>query len=415
MKLIYVQLDREAIISRLSQLEASRNVKGELQSDDLPLPSELPFTAEIPLPYVLRDKPLTEAIGELDWNGIVDGILYVALYQPKHEHCVYYKDFLLAMEPELPHVLQDRLREQYDQRLWQDARDTVRILLFLLPTVNWPLLELCYLYEQEAEEALIEQRFADCSNAWNLAALGYKQLLERDDLDAQCYFQLGYYYLQCWNYPAAYQAFVSSQQLALSPEHPLWAKCHSWLQKIYLFELMEPDGKASKALSLCWGRVLEDLQQALKAGEKDAELEKSLWLAPLTRLDDLLRQRLDCGFLWYLRGFCLLYGHDLATLRGLSEVGGASLAFAKAQELGWLGPLPWQLPYYLGLSHYLEGSYSQAERCLLEVLRHNTEHNATLYWLEKIYSDLEDPRSVQYQALLRALNPNFPDLIQSFV
>ena len=468
MKLIYVELDREAIASRLSKLEyenihesdwendwaeddwaennnlfdesdESKNLNASVEDSENPAEGleaeELDeestvakflqsFAPEISLPYILRTDDVES--DELDWNGIVDGILYIALYEPKHEHIHYYKDFLLSLEPELPYILHDRLRSQYEQRLWTYARDTVNLLLFLLPTETWPLLELCYLYEQEAEEALMEQRFADCRNSWNHAALAYKQLLEREDINAKCYFQLGHYYLQCWDYPAAYRAFVSCQQLALVPEHPLWGQSHNWLQKIALFDMPE-DSESLKVLSLRWAQLMEGFVQSMvagqdKAGEQVAEgfaLAKQLWLVPLEILNELLRENPSSPCLWYLRGFCLLYGHDVATLCSLSEAfgesKGASQAFAKAQELGWSGPLEWQQSYYLGVSYYLEGSYREAERCLLKILERHTEHTATLYWLEKIYSDLEDWRSQQYQALLQALNPAFPDLIQMFI
>ncbi len=439
MELIYVELDREAIASRLGELEYEsiyeldraekssaqvENPKEELGEGTNGKSSAVSmflesFAPEIPLPYILRTDGM--AGDELDWNGIVDGILYVALYEPKHEHNSYYKDFLLSLEPELPYILQDRLRSQYEQRLWTYARDTVNLLLFLLPKANWPLLELCYLYEQEAEQALIEQRLADCRDLWKHAALVYKQLLEQEDSNAKCYFQLAYYYLQCWDYPAAYRAFVSCQQLALSPEHPLWAKSHNWLQKLTLFNIAEENSESAKALNLRWAQLMDCLLRAME-GKKLAEgfaLEKELWLASLEILNELLLENPNSSCLWYLRGLCLLYGHDVATLRSLSEAfsetKGASQAFAKAQSLGWLGPLEWQQPYYLGVSYYLEGSYHEAKCCLLEVLQRHTEHTAALYWLEKIYSDLEDCRSTQYQTLLQALSPAFPDLIQMFI
>ncbi|WGK69235.1 hypothetical protein P0082_12280 [Candidatus Haliotispira prima] len=481
MELIYIELDRQVVAERFGK-------SGETGEEPDLVSGKLPFDPEIPLPYILRqdsNRSLeqhgtedSETASSLDWNSVVDGILYVVLYEPKHEYGNYYRDFLLTLEPELPHILQDRLRDQYEEKLWLHARDTVRILLFLLPGETWPLLELCYLYEQEAENALSEHRFAACNEAWNLAALGYRQLSERDDADAKCYFQVGYYYLQCWNYPAAYQAFVSAQQLMLSPEHPLWGRCHDQLQKIKLFEppersrkprrksLGEPEEKfgekltekpPEKPLSLRWSRILGSLQRALGAerGTRRNGLEpkdgtdetgqedqwdsfedsedltgKSLWLRSINELDEMLREQPYSGCLWYIRGLCLLYGSDGVVLRGLpiSTVptvgesgdndrasGPACRAFLKAKELGWTATPEWLLPYYLGLSLYLEGLYREAERSFMEVLQHDTQHSATLYWLEKLYSDIQDRRSTQYQALLQTLDPEFPDLIQTFI
>ncbi len=441
MELIYIQLDAGAIADRFDRFDRLGNLNSHAQEEAVGERSEhtaesLPFNPEIPLPYILRpgaplgDSESPDATEQLDWNGIVDGILYLALYEPRHEQLGYYKDFLLALEPELPYVLQDRLRDQYDERLWLNARDTVRILLFLLPEASWPLLELGYLHEQEAEQALMEQRFAACCESWDLGALAYGRLLERDERDARSSFQLGYYYLQCWNYPAAYQAFVSSQQLALSPEHPLWSKCEHWLQKLSVFESLEQRSEQEqKALSLSWERLLADFRRALRGADEAAtdfaagpvSHCRSLWLRPLDELDGLLREQPESGFLWYLRGLCLLYGHDMSILRDLAdpaEAGtsgnGASAALGRAEQLSWETPLDWQLPYYLGLSHYLEASYRKAERYFSKVLKKNTEHAATLYWLEKLYAELEDPRSSQYQVLLRELYPDFPDLIQAF-
>ncbi|MEM9423994.1 MAG: hypothetical protein AAF975_04295, partial [Spirochaetota bacterium] len=176
-----------------------------------------------------------------------------------------------------------------------------------------------------------------------------------------------------------------------------------WLQQLALFE--------SGELSRCWSRILENLQQA---GEVtgDIALQRSYWLAPLDELNELLHQRPDCGLLWNLRGLCLLYGYDAFRLPDLND--GASRAFFKARERGWRDPLPWQSSYYLGLSYYWENSYSEAEACFLDVLRHDTGHGGALYWLEKIYLDWEDPRYGEYQSLLQNLHPNFPDLIQNF-
>ncbi len=469
MELLYIQLDREAIRERLQHTDEEPSESGAENVENMENAGGLSFVSQIdpaiPLPYILRQAAaeVETDTAALDWDGIVDGILYIALYEPKHEHCSYYKDFLLALEPELPHILQDRLRDQYAQKLWQNARDTVGILLFLLPSANWPLLELSYLYEQEAEQALQEQRFADCRDAWERASLVYKQLLQSDSMDARCYYQLGYYYLQCWNFPAAYEAFISAQQLALSPENPLWGKCHSYLQSLGICEQMQGNDEAAKALQLRWATMYNDLQRALQAdklyeaggGQSDgspdntglktealrefldiygteatAGLKAALWLTPLADLDELLREHPQSGPLWYLRGLCLLYGSDVASLRDLAaetataegDAAGAakpgrsaSKALSRARELGWRAPLKWQLPYYHGVSRYLEGDYAEAERSFLEVLQRDTGHCASLYWLAKLYGDREDGRSSQYHDLLQALQPEFPDLIQHFL
>ena len=434
MELTYVQLDHAAIWERLKQVdqEELQEIQDVVHSTEIPknsgfFPAELSFDSNIPLPYLLRDDDIAD---ELDWNSIVEGILYIGLYEPKHEHIIYYRDFLLALEPELPHILQDRLRDQYAQKQWLYAHDTIQILLFLFPDCNWTLLELCYFYEQKAEEALCEQRFSDCAEAWDLAAVAYQQLLEREDIDARCYLQLGYYYLQCWDYPAAYRAFVSYRELVPLSEQPLRSEMYDWLEKMNFCEILEQNNDQAKAWKMHWEQVFIGLRHALKSEKATSGLSsaapgnelnfvsvgsKNRWLVPLVDLEALLSVQPDCGFLWYLRGFCMLQGYDVATLSSLSETGEASQAFEKAQALGWSGAFPWQLSYYLGLSYYLEGAYNEAEKYLLGILRHNTEHCASLYWLEKIYEDLEDLRSVQYRAVLNDLAPNFPDLIQSFL
>ena len=355
----------------------------------------------LPLPYIAPPQNAKDALNpaafKLEWEGIVNGIFYIALYEPKHEQCRYYRDFLLALEPELPYILRTRLHEQCAQRLWQSASDTARLLQFLLPTAAWPLLELAYIYEQQAEGAMLEQRFADCGEAWNLAALVYEQLLEREEMDARCHYQLGYYYLQRCDYRSASASFSSAQQLAQSAEHPLWGKSQAWLQRIGV-----PDNELWKQIQPLFAQAVQNTN--IDDAQKHS---RALWHELLAPLEQLLQDQSQPGCVWYLYGFCLLYGGDEA-----ARAGGA---FLRAQELGWPGALEWQLPYYLGLSNYLEGEYRNAEHSFCTVLQKDPQHAATWYWLERLYAELEDSRSTQYKTLLQTLQPDFPDLIQYFI
>ena len=410
MELTYIELNSQTVTRLISLHEDCTNAlnipKNQEEQPNGPLSLNPDFS--IPLPYI--EPAPKEQQAALEWEGIVNGVFYIALYEPKHEHYRYYKDFVLALEPELPYILRTRLHEQCEQKLWPHASDTARLLQFLLPAATWPLLELAYIYEQQAEQAMLEHRFTDCGEAWNLAALVYEQLHERDELDARCHYQLGYYYLQRCDYQAASASFAAAQQLALSEEHPLWGKSQGWLRQIGV--LGEKDThtaglwKQVQAIFECTMNI-KSVKTAINIPPQRTQPDRALWQELCLALEELL-QECELGCIWYMYGFCLLYENRASNEHKISE------AFIRARELGWAGVLKWQLPYYLGLSYYLEGQYRNAERSFKAVLQQDPQHTATWYWLKRLYSELEDLRSAKYNQLLQTLRPDFPELIQYF-
>lgn len=343
------------------------------------------FDETIPLPYRTESERRSGQEVTLDWEKVVEGILHIALSEPKHEHIAYYRSFLLAFEPDLPHLVKAHFKESCELGGWSEAEEKVQWLIFLLPGSLWPLLDQAYLYERRAGEAEILQEPKTAAEYWREAELVYKQLLFEEDLSPAAYFQLGYFYLQRMQFPQALETFLLCEKLTEeSEDDPVWRNSQFWIRILYSVERLED-----------WD--FEPLSRSLERGDWEAVLEYS---------ESLILNCPESAPFWYLHAVALLR-------RGFFSRAGS--AFARSRELGFQSPINWHLPYYLGLSSYLSGEWEGAETHFLEALSGHSEEPVLLYWLSLVYKELgEDRMGSQFEDLVEEFSPGFPDLLKRF-
>lgn len=144
---------------------------------------------------------------ELTWEQIVAGMLKVLAYDQENENRPYYREFVLAVRPNLIDELTETAIMKARNRDFDVAEEIFLALRGLQPEEPKATLNLALLYEERADayeqigNEELRQHYLD------RAFEAYSELLTADDLPVDTFFNAGHFFLKVQNFARAKELF----------------------------------------------------------------------------------------------------------------------------------------------------------------------------------------------------------------
>ncbi len=161
----------------------------------------------IPLPVEKPAGADETTIDQLKWEQIIAAMLKVMAYDPSHEHIDYYREFVLAVKPDIVDELTETGVFKARNQDFAIAEEVFLALSGLLPENPKPDINLALLYEQRAEAA--EQRGNEDEQQQYIdqAFAVYRKLLSSDEAIPDVYFNAGHFFLKQHSFNRAREQF----------------------------------------------------------------------------------------------------------------------------------------------------------------------------------------------------------------
>ncbi len=239
-------------------------------------------------------------IHDLAWEQIVAAMLKILAYAPEHEDAPYYRDFVLAVTPDLIADLTETAIVKTNNGDYELAEEIFLALRGLQPGDQRALVNLALLYEQRAETASRAGNQPDEHEYLDRAGEVYQELLEADEPIPEAHLNAGFYYYRRRDYEQARRNLRVYTERGDDEERTREAK--DVLQEIESQDLTHS--------------LFRDAYERIRDGKETEGIEL---------IESFLESHPDVWNAWFLLG----WGHR--RLRNFAE---AKSAFEKTLELG---------------------------------------------------------------------------------
>jgi Flp pilus assembly protein TadD len=142
-------------------------------------------------------------IQDLSWEQIMAGMLKIIAYEPAHDDVEYYRDFVLAVRPEIIDELTQTAVLKARNKDYLLAEEIFLALIGLQPGDQRALINLALLYEaRSASTSQSEDEDAsrvDVERAFEV----YREIMESDNVLPEAHLNAGHFFLKQRNYSSA--------------------------------------------------------------------------------------------------------------------------------------------------------------------------------------------------------------------
>ncbi len=294
---------------------------------------------DIMLPVETSGPVESYDIGSLSWEQIISAMLKILAYRPEHEDVGYYREFILAVKPDLPGELSEAAILQARNQQFEQAEEIFLALHGLMPEETAPLLNLALLYEQRAQQAESRGQLEKQETYLEQAFAYYKSLLAGDEVAPEVDLNAGFFFLQRHNFQRAREHL--QRYVDAAPEDG---------------ERLEEARKTIAELD-AQNLLAELFQQAYDAVQLGREHEA------VEKMQRFLERSPEVWRAWFLLG----WAH-----RRLQQYQEAKAAFLRALELG---PQKADTLNELAICHMELGEFEAGEKHLRNALQ--LEHDNT--------------------------------------
>jgi tetratricopeptide (TPR) repeat protein len=133
-------------------------------------------------------------VRDLTWEQIVAGMLKILAYAPEHEDADYYRNFILAVTPEIIAELTETAIMKTHNGDLDLAEEIFLALRGLQPGDQRALVNLALLYEQRADGSSRAGNSADADEYEELARETYRELFSADETIPEAHLNAGLFY-----------------------------------------------------------------------------------------------------------------------------------------------------------------------------------------------------------------------------
>lgn len=276
-------------------------------------------------------------IHDLSWEQIVSAMLKILAYAPDHEDAAYYREFVLAVAPDIVADLTQTAILKSRNADFDLAEEIFLALRGLQPGDERALVNLALLYEQRADAERRAGHDAQAEEYVDEAHAIYDELFSRDEPILEAHLNAGYFYLKQKRYDDARRHLES--YAASSTDADRLEEVRSAIAHIESHDLGDSLFRESFDLIQA-GRE----QEGVASARKFLESHPDVWNA------------------WFMLGW---------GLRRLREYDEARRAFEKALELGPRQP---DTLNELAICHLELGDFPAARALLTEALAAEPEN-----------------------------------------
>ena len=170
---------------------------------------EFQLNPDILLPVEIGGAADSFSPSDLSWEMIISGMLKVLAYEPDHDDADYYREFILAVKPDIVGELTETAILKAKNKDFELAEEIFLALVGLQPNDQRAHLNLALLYEQRAREEKDEATHAAYAEK---AFDRYKEILDADEVMPEVHLNAGYCFLEERNFERAshhLQAYIA--------------------------------------------------------------------------------------------------------------------------------------------------------------------------------------------------------------
>ena len=146
-------------------------------------------------------------VDDLTWEMIIAAMLKILVYDPKHEHAQYYRNFILAANPAVIEDLSKSGILKAESKDFEIAEEIFKALISLNPDDVHSMLNLALVYEEHADVYEIGSRAHLVEEYRDLAFSEYKKVLSLAPDNEFVQFNVGHFYLKQRNYKKSDEHF----------------------------------------------------------------------------------------------------------------------------------------------------------------------------------------------------------------
>lgn len=196
--------------------------------------------ADVPLPVEIEPEadPGLLARNGLSWEAIISAMLKILAYRPGHPDAPYFREFVLAVRPEIDAELTQAAVAKSRARGFEVAIEAFRALEGLDPGTARHAVNLALVYEERAHHARQGGREVEADADLELALAAYRRALAVDEAGADTRWYLASFHLRQQNYDRAHaelEAFIA----ASPPDHVRLDEAKAALREIDSRNLMD--------------------------------------------------------------------------------------------------------------------------------------------------------------------------------
>lgn len=146
-------------------------------------------------------------IKDLSWEMIISAMLKILAYQPDHKDIDYFREFIFAVRPNIIGELSDSGIIKSKNRDFELANEIFLAIEGLSPNNDRNALNIALLQEEKLN--FMEASGDNCDEQLKLVEKLYLNLLNRDAVLSDTYFNAGYFFIKVRNFDRAENCFKS--------------------------------------------------------------------------------------------------------------------------------------------------------------------------------------------------------------
>lgn len=239
-------------------------------------------------------------VDDLTWEMIIAAMLKILVYDPKHEHVQYYREFILAANPSVIEDLSKSGILKAESKDFEIAEEIFKAIVSLNPGDIHNMLNLALVYEEHADVYEIGSRTHLVDEYRDLAFSEYKRILPLAPENEHAQFNIGHFYLKQRNYKKASEHFRT--YLSIATDKKKKEMVHDILQEISSKDEMD--------------NLFAEAYDFIRIGKEQEGIEK---------IKRFLGGNSDVWNAWFLLGWAY---------RRLARYDEGKVAFERALELG---------------------------------------------------------------------------------
>lgn len=176
------------------------------------------------LPVEIDGNPDEWDPAGLSWEMIISAMLKIMAYQPFHDDIEYYREFVLAVQPDITAHLSNSALVKVQDKEYALAEEIFLVIEGLTPGNMENKLNIATLFDKQAEHYANLQNQEKMEQYNSSAGAAFLQILSEDDVLPEAWYNAGQYYLRIRDWNKMNECFTSYAEKGEDEEKKTMAK-----------------------------------------------------------------------------------------------------------------------------------------------------------------------------------------------